>query len=155
MPFTPYHFGPAFLAKGLLKQRFCIVTFALSQFIIDLESFYFLVQGVWPVHRFLHSYLGATVAILITLALAKPIQRILNSRSSWVATLTASIFGGYSHVVLDSIMHTDIKPFYPLSDSNSFLRLMDLPMLHNFCIYSGIIGLGIMSWSIIRVMGRK
>lgn len=150
MPFTPYHFGPALVAKGLLKNRFCIITFALSQVIIDLESLFYLLQNDWPVHRFFHTYVGATLAIIISIVLAKPLLRVLKLAATWKATLIAGIFGGYSHIILDSIMHRDIQPLSPFVESNELLEIMSISALHNFCIYSGVLGLVIIGWQFFK-----
>jgi membrane-bound metal-dependent hydrolase YbcI (DUF457 family) len=147
MPFTPYHFGPALVAKGLLKNRFCICTFAVSQVIIDLESLFYLLQNDWPVHRFLHTYIGATLAIIISIVLSKLLLRILSLNTTWKAILIAGAFGGYSHVILDSIMHRDIRPLNPFFESNGLLGIMGLSDLHHLCIYSGVLGLIIITWS--------
>ena len=141
MPFTPYHFGPALVAKGLLKSRFCIITFAVSQVIIDLESLFYLIQNDWPVHRLFHTYVGATLAIIISIVLAKPLLRVLNLVATWKAILIAGIFGGYSHIILDSIMHRDIQPLSPFVESNELLGIMSGSALHNLCVYSRAIGL--------------
>ena len=146
MPFTPYHFGPALVAKGLLKNRFCIIIFSLSQVIIDLESLIYLLQNDWPVHRFLHTYIGATIAIMMSIFLAKPLLRMLKLIATWKAILIAGIFGGYSHIILDSIMHRDIQPFSPFLESNGLLGILSISALHNLCIYSGILGLSIIGW---------
>lgn len=146
MPFTPYHFGPALVAKGLLKNRFCIITFALSQVIIDLESLFYLLQNDWPVHRFFHTYVGATLAIIISIVLAKPLLKILKLIATWKAILIAAVFGGYSHIILDSIMHRDIQPLSPFFESNGLLGIMSVSALHNACVYSGVIGLVFIGW---------
>jgi membrane-bound metal-dependent hydrolase YbcI (DUF457 family) len=151
MPVTPYHFGPALVAKGLLKNRFCLISFAISQIIIDLESVYYLIKEQYPIHRFLHSYLGATLVILLTIVLIKPIVKIFKTKSSYLAITIASLFGGYSHILLDSIMHGDMKPLSPLSDSNTLLRIIDLTTLHNFCLYSGVLGFSILAWQYYRI----
>ncbi len=149
MPFTPYHFGPALVAKSIFSKQFSITSFAISQLIIDLESLYFLLQQDGPVHRFLHTYLGATLVILLTIILTKLTFKILEKKITWSAIVFASIFGAYSHIFLDSIMHHDIKPFYPFSESNHLLKIIDIPLLHKLCIYSGIIGLCIMLWNLL------
>jgi len=146
MPVTPYHFGPALVAKGLLKKRFCLITFTLSQIIIDLESFYFLVQNAYPVHRFLHTYIGATGASLLSIALTGLFLKLLKKDTSKTARIIGGCFGGYSHIILDSIMHRDIQPFAPFLQSNGLLKIISLPMLHNVCIYSGLIGIIFLSW---------
>jgi membrane-bound metal-dependent hydrolase YbcI (DUF457 family) len=57
----------------------------------------------------------------------------------WVAFLSAFI-GSYSHVALDSIMHMDIEPLSPFSQSNELLGVISVGALHKFCIYSGLVG---------------
>ena len=64
--------------------------------------------------------------------------------------LIAGIFGGYSHIILDSIMHRDIRPFSPFLESNELLGIMSISALHNLCIYSGILGLIIIGWQFFR-----
>ena len=155
MPFTPYHFGPALVAKGLLRRRFCIITFAVSQVVIDLESLYYLIQNNWPVHRFFHTYIGVTIAIFISISIAKPVLKILKSNASWKAIFIASFFGGYSHIFLDSIMHKDIRPLSPFFESNGLLRIISLPTLHNLCVYSGILGLGIITFQFFEKNKKK
>lgn len=150
MPFTPYHFGPALVAKGLLRNQFCLITFAISQVIIDLESLYYLVQNNWPVHRFFHTYLGATLAIFISLVLAKLTLKALRLKASWKAIFIAGFFGGYSHIFLDSIMHRDIMPLSPFSEFNGLLRIISLPSLHNLCVFSGLLGIGIIVWQFLK-----
>lgn len=146
MPFTPYHFGPALVMKGLLKNRFCIITFALSQVVIDIESLFYLLQNDWPIHRFFHTYIGATLAIIISIILSKPLLKILRLTATWRAIIIAGLFGGYSHIILDSIMHRDIIPFSPFLESNGLLGIISTTALHNVCIYSGAVGLVIIGW---------
>ncbi len=141
MPFTPYHLGPALATKSIFGKRFCLLAFAISQIIIDLESLYYLIQDAYPVHRFFHTYIGATIIILLTIFLTKYILKILKVEINQAAIAFASILGAYSHIVLDSIMHSDIKPFYPFSESNHLLKIIDIYSLHELCIYSGIVGL--------------
>ncbi len=140
MPFTPYHFGPGLLTKSIFNEKFNFIAFVISQIIIDLESLYYLLQDTQFVHKFFHTYIGATIVIFLTLFFTKFIFKILKIKTTWSSLLFASTFGAYSHVFLDSIMHRDIKPFYPISDSNYLFRVITISSLHELCIYSGIIG---------------
>jgi membrane-bound metal-dependent hydrolase YbcI (DUF457 family) len=145
MPFTPYHFGPALITKSIFGKQFSITSFAVSQIIIDLESLYYLLQHAWPVHRLFHTYLGATIIIFPTIIIAKLILRISNKESTWTTLVFAGSFGAYSHIFLDSIMHSDIRPFYPISESNHLFKLISVPLLYELCVYSGIIGVCIIA----------
>ena len=61
MPITPYHFGPGLFLKGLGPRHFSFVAFAGTQVVIDLETLYSILIGEYPLHRTLHSLVGATV----------------------------------------------------------------------------------------------
>ena len=53
-----------------------------------------------------------------------------------------ALIGAWSHLLLDSFMHADIKPLSPFSDANVLLGTVNLAYLHRFCIISGMLGLG-------------
>ena len=38
----------------------------------------------------------------------------------------SSLFAAYSHVFLDSFMHADLKPFWPITEYNPFLGLIPI-----------------------------
>jgi membrane-bound metal-dependent hydrolase YbcI (DUF457 family) len=58
----------------------------------------------------------------------------------WPVAWMSALVGTYSHIVLDSIMHRDLKPLYPFSQANALLGLMSIEALHGLCIGSGLIG---------------
>ncbi|MEM2111240.1 MAG: hypothetical protein QXX08_05105 [Candidatus Bathyarchaeia archaeon] len=67
----------------------------------------------------------------------------IDQKYSFKTIFLASLLGIYIHILLDSSMHWDIKPFYPL-EVNPFLSrsiLADLE-IYMFCIWS-FIGAGI------------
>jgi len=70
----------------------------------------------------------------------------------WVVFLSAFI-GSFSHVLLDSIMHSDVEPFFPFTLDNQFLGLISVSVLHKLCLYSGLVGAAIyygINWKIKR-----
>lgn len=158
MPITPFHFGPAAVAKGMAPRRFSFVAFGLTQLIIDSEPAIYMLAGMWPIHRFFHTYLGASAVALAVVILGRPICeaviRLWNRRSSgarraWLqidprisftAMTIGSFFGAISHVFLDSIMHSDMRPLAPLSDANGLLYVISIERLHELCAASGIAG---------------
>ena len=159
MPFTLLHMGPAVLIKSAGGGRFSFIVFGITQVFIDLESGYNLLQGNWPVHQFLHTLLGATVAALICCVIGKPIgERLLRlwnrrlsdpqqrwlgvqTEISWLAAASGAIIGAYSHIVLDGIMHSDLRPAAPWSETNPLLHWVSISYLHWFCIASGVLGM--------------
>jgi len=73
MPFTPLHFGPGTAIKAVIPGSFSLTVFAFSQIVIDLEPLYYLLRDAWPVHRFLHTYRGATGVAVCSIVAGKPI----------------------------------------------------------------------------------
>ena len=158
MPLTPFHFGPGLFGKSLVSRHFSWTAFVASQILIDLETLYYLSQGVYPVHRFFHTFLGATIAgvlaglILVgtrhwlgkrsavVLGLMKTRRPSLESELSNIGLVVGALVGGLSHPFLDGIMHRDIRPFAPWAERNPLLQLIDIQALHLGCIFLGIIG---------------
>ena len=62
MPVTPFHFGPGLALKGVAAPVFSWSAFAAAQALIDCETVYYLLNREYPVHRFFHSFVGATAA---------------------------------------------------------------------------------------------
>jgi membrane-bound metal-dependent hydrolase YbcI (DUF457 family) len=151
MPFTPFHFGPGLALKGVAAPMFSWSAFAAAQVLIDCETLYYLVRQEYPVHRFFHSFLGATAAGLAAAILCLGIvrasagvllERVGTARGecSSVGILAGGLLGGLSHPFLDGIMHPDVRPFMPWSDANPFLGLMGLTQLHLACIAAAFVG---------------
>ena len=158
MPITPFHLGTGATFKALSPKYCSFTMFGFTQVIIDTEPLYYMVQGLWPIHRFFHTYLGATLVAVLCILLGKPVceavLRVWNWRLdpsqrqwlhiepkiSWPAAATGAFLGAYSHVLLDSIMHTDSRPFAPFSDANGMLHIISITQLHIVCVGSGIVG---------------
>lgn len=160
MPFTPFHFGPGLAFKALLQRHISFTMFVFTQVLIDLEPLYYLLRNEWPVHRFFHTYIGATLIAGVGVIIGRPICRwaiimwnIWNGfigplptldqepRIPLKAAILGAFIGTYSHVALDSVMHRDIRPYAPFSDANGLLQIISLAQLHWACVISGIIEL--------------
>jgi hypothetical protein len=156
MPFTPFHFGPGLALKGVAAPVFSWSAFAAAQVLIDCETLYYVVRQEYPVHRFFHSFLGATAAGLAAAILCLGIVRAsavgllerVGSRGgstargecSSVGIVAGGLLGGLSHPFLDGIMHPDVRPFMPWSDANPFLGLIGRAQLHLACIATALFG---------------
>jgi hypothetical protein len=152
MPFTPFHFGPGLLLKGLARSRFSFVGYAASQVVIDVESGYFLATGQWPVHRTLHTFLVGSLAGAATGLVVATVGRQLRwCTGGWppagraeLQTTSAVIggtVGGIAHSLLDGLMHPDIRPFLPFTGSNPLLGQVALSTLYWGCVLTGVVGL--------------
>lgn len=152
MPFTPFHLGPALLAKGVAPRWFSWFAFAASQVVIDLESLYYLMRREYPVHRELHTLLGATIAGIATALALLALRAVARRAAAWLlrtplrseigtrAIAIGAIAGGVSHPMLDGLMHDDVRPFAPWTDANPWLGLVSLEVLHYGCLGCAIVG---------------
>lgn len=159
MPFTPFHFGPAAALKAVAPARFSFTIFCYAQVITDIEPGFYLLRGEYPVHRFFHTYIGATLVGVVCALTGRPIcqaglrvwlawfppslTRLYGStvRISWTVAFRSAFLGTYSHVFLDSIMHRDMMPWSPLTATNPMLHAISLSLLHLVCFVLGIVGL--------------
>lgn len=157
MPFTPFHMGPGIVIKAILQGSFSLMVFGWAQIVMDIQPLVVLITGEGHLHGFSHTYLGATLLALFSALSGKYLSEVglfilgLNRqwqvKISWWVTILSAFIGTYSHVLLDSIMHSDVEPFYPFSKSNELVGLMTISALHKLCIASGLLG-GILYFSI-------
>jgi hypothetical protein len=129
-----------------------LLTFLAVQVFIDVEPLYYLMTDDVPLHRFTHTALGATtVGVLTVLCMMtlRHVARIHTTLSGTGELETASLclgalMGASSHVVLDSIMHWDVRILAPLSQTNSLFGLLEWDSLNWVCLGSGVVGAGLL-----------
>lgn len=163
MPFTPVHIGPGIFLKSLLQGSFSLMVFGWTQIVMDLQPLYVILSNSrrFELHGFSHTYLGATLLAILSALSGKYLAELglkilgLSTRAqpvhiSWRIAFFSAFLGTYSHVILDSIMHADIQPYYPFAAGNHLLGVLGIEQLHKFCFYSGLAG-GII-YSLIEVV---
>jgi membrane-bound metal-dependent hydrolase YbcI (DUF457 family) len=151
MPFTPFHLGPGAVAHAVAPRHVSFLAFCAGNVLIDVEPLYYMVTGQDPLHRFMHTYIGATLAVAATVALfvgALRLSKLVRlpdvfgwQSLKWPPVLVGSAAGCYSHIVLDSIMHADIQPWAPFSQANGLYLLVSIDRLHDLCVAAGVVGL--------------
>ena len=151
MPFTPYHMGPGLLVKAILRGSFSLMIFGWTQILMDVQPLVVMVMRRGELHGFTHTYLGAILIGAMAAVTGKPLfewslsavaaARHRPVRITWRVALLSGLLGSASHVALDSIMHSDVQPFAPISSSNALLGLLSQSALHDVLIYSGVIGM--------------
>ncbi|VVB92584.1 LexA-binding, inner membrane-associated putative hydrolase [uncultured archaeon] len=157
MPFTPFHWGPASLTGLLFFRIFYFPALLAASVIIDIEPFSILVFDMdYPLHGFFHSFLGgALVAGLISTVMyffrndINKLMRMfkLEQESSFRKIIWTSFFGVYLHILLDSTLYIDMKPFYP-AGSNPFYGLFSQEQVY---LFSGVSFLAAIMVYIVRV----
>lgn len=151
MPFTPLHMGPGIVIKALLQCSFSLMVFGWAQIVMDIQPLLVMLSGHGSLHGISHTYAGAVVLGVFAAWSGKYLSeyglKLLGlSRAenpvtiTWrVAALSAGI-GTISHVLLDSIMHGDVEPWYPISAANGLYGLASIETLYRFCLYSAVAG---------------
>ncbi|HYD81901.1 MAG TPA: hypothetical protein VEC06_19035 [Paucimonas sp.] len=162
MPITPFHFGPGAALHAIAPRQVSFLAFCAANVLIDLESLSNLVAQRYPVHAFFHTYVGATLIVVVTMLLffaarGTAARVALPNLFEWKAlrppqVLAGAAAGAYSHVVLDSIMHADMSPLAPFSDVNPLLGAISLEGLHWFCFGGAVFALLVLG--IRRLVGR-
>jgi len=150
MPLTPFHWGPSSWIGIIFFKIFDFPTLFISSVIVDIEPIFVILFNLnYPLHGFFHSFLGGSILAILTAIIMyllrnyiKQIMAVfkLKQDSSFLKILWTSLFGVYFHLLLDSFMHTDMKPFYPL-EINPFLNLISVRQIYSFCTWSFLIGL--------------
>ena len=156
MPVTPFHLLAITPVKAIAPSKFSWSTFALVNVLIDLEPIAYFLITLSPEHHFFHTIIGATlIAILAAVygrSLCEGAIKIWNDeiktklliaepKISKVGAWSGALIGAWTHLLLDSFMHDDIKPLSPFTDSNVLLGSIPIATLHTICLTSGLIGL--------------
>ncbi len=164
MPFTPIHMGPGIFIKAILQGSFSLMIFGWAQIIMDIQPLIVLLSGNGHLHGFSHTYIGATLLAFFSALSGKPLselglkilgiskQKIISI--SWLVAISSAFIGTYSHVLLDSMMHFDLQPFYPLHTVNDLQGIFSIKALHQFCLYSGILG-AIIYYGIVFIIKKE
>ena len=151
MPFTPFHMGPGILLKAFLQGSFSLMVFGWSQIVMDLQPLFVLLTGEGHLHGFSHTYAGAMLLAIFSALSGKYLSELglklagvtikkNTIQIAWWVAFCSAFIGTFSHVFLDSIMHSDLEPLYPLSPANSMLGFIRPGTLHELCVYSGLLG---------------
>lgn len=150
MPITPFHFGPGALVAVASRSSVSFLAFAATNVLIDVESLYNMVMDQPRIHTFFHTYIGSTIAAALVVLAFIPCRWLARRRPAWpllgwrrlsvVAVLLGSLVGAWSHVLFDSVMHSDITPLAPFSTANPLYQLVSLRVLHLGCVIAGALG---------------
>ena len=155
MPFTPFHMGPAATFKLLGINFFSFTLFGYSQILMDLEPLFRLLRGDDMIHGHSHTYIGAIIIGAFAIGTGKPLCEYclaiwnevfklkflqVPETISWKVAAFSAFLGTISHVFLDSIMHFDMKPWIPYTDTNKLLHVVSVEQLHLWCLAFGGLG---------------
>lgn len=169
MPFTPLHLGPGLIGKAISPSRVSLTMFGLTQVAIDLEPLIRMWRHDRVIHAHLHTLVGATTAGLAVMAVGRSLctllvrrwnREVLHYRAGWLleseqptwkASLAGVLLGAWSHVLLDSLMHYDIRPFAPFSKGNPLRDLLTFSQINGMCallLVAGVAWWSLKAWRI-------
>lgn len=136
--------------------------------VIDIEPILvFLLTGD-PQHRFLHTYLGATLAATavgllgrrpLTIGLSYWNRQLSPAQARWLgcneslptpALWIGALLGAWSHIWLDAFMHVDVEPWWPMISGNMQQGQIGMTALHALCVAAGLAGLLLLGWQRIK-----
>nr|WP_237457370.1 zinc dependent phospholipase C family protein [Pseudomaricurvus sp. HS19] len=142
--------GPGIAIKAVLQGSFSLMVFGWAQIVMDIQPLMMMITGEGHLHGFSHTYVGATLLALFSALTGKYLSEMglfmlgLNRqwqvKIAWWVTFVSAFIGTYTHVLLDSVMHYDVEPFYPFSTINQFQGLISIESLHKMCISGGAVG---------------
>ena len=76
------------------------------------------------------------------------------SHVSWGIAIISALMGTFSHVFLDSIMHADVEPYFPITGANGMYGFISMNNLEKFCLYSGF-GWRLVYFMLVIFLSRK
>ncbi|MDD3762973.1 MAG: hypothetical protein PHP86_06770 [Nevskiales bacterium] len=153
MPLTPLHLGPGAAFKGVAGRSFSFMVFGGAQVLMDIEPLMAMIRG-WPVlHGVSHTVAGALVVGLVAGAVGRPVSTWVLERAkiphfpiTWRASFAGAFVGTCSHVMLDALMHADMRPWWPIGMTNPLLGAVSIDALHGLCMGAGVLGAALITW---------
>ena len=170
MPFTPFHMGPALAFKAVTGRHFSVLVFGIAQVAMDIEPLVGMLNDREVLHGWTHTWLGATLIGLLVAVAAPPAARVIllqwndylaRKGTPWLASppgisrfaaFSGAMLGAWSHVLLDSVMHADMRPLAPWSEANGLLGALPLGELHLFCVGAGVVDM--LVWLVAGMLRR-
>lgn len=144
MPFTLYHFGPSSFIGLTFRRWLDVPVFVLANVMVDIEVLFTI---EYPRHPYAHTLLiGTGVGIAWALAARfifkyelMYLMRFLRLayEPKFGKMLISAILGVWLHVLIDSIYHYDVRPFWP-GEARPFFNIIDQSHAENVCLAFGI-----------------
>jgi len=147
MPFTPFHLGAGAVFKAIGGTRFSFMVFGGTQVLMDIEPLVGMLRGADILHGYTHTIAGAALIGGLAGAIGKSIStQALNGLGiahlpiTWRVAFVSAWLGSFSHLLLDGIMHADMRPLWPFAQDNPLLDRIGIEELHLLCLVLGVLG---------------
>jgi hypothetical protein len=159
MPFTTYHLASGFIIGLLLRKWLHLPTLLITTTIfVDLEPILVIMNIINDrPHGITHSFISSIPLGILSGLTIYYFEKLFKSIKSLYRSLylvrgdedlpnyiLAGIFGWILHVMLDSLLYTDIRPFEPLISSSNPLYISNQQFLRG--IYDSLLYAGLASY---------
>lgn len=152
MPFTSYHIGVALLVGYFLHRRVNLAALILSSVFVDIEPLIvFIIGDGYRLHGYAHTIFasiifGVLIGYILYL-LRKYLYNILTTlaltgNSSGSRTyILGGVIGWLLHVLMDSPLYSDIRPFEPIPINPLFVphHIEGIMAVYELAFYVGSI----------------
>jgi len=154
MPFTPFHLGPGIALKRAAGDRFSLAIFAAAQVLMDIEPGIGMLRDAPILHGYSHTLAGALLIAPGRVALKGIAERVLSTRITVGQALAGALAGTLTHLLLDGIVHQDIRPWWPLTTANPMQGLLSWDHTEVLCLLLALPGLAWMreGWHRLRTI---
>lgn len=124
------------------------MVFGWSQIVIDLQPLMVMLSGKSELHGFSHTLFGATLIAILCGMTGKHLgefglRLVREPRHlpiTWKVSYGSAFIGTYSHILIDSIMHSDVFPFYPFGSQSPLNAIISVDALHIACLTAAVLG---------------
>jgi membrane-bound metal-dependent hydrolase YbcI (DUF457 family) len=153
MAFTLYHFGPSGFLGLALRRWVDLPVFLLANVVVDVEVLIVRTFELGrPIHKYAHTFLiGAAVGAAWGI-LAYPLRNFFKAathmvrlpyKTGWVKMVVSGILGVWLHVLIDSVYHFDVRPFWPWVKRNYMFGALGQPSILIICIILWVAAVGL------------
>ncbi len=125
MPFTPFHFGAHACIALPLNKKIDIPVFVLASVAVDIEPLLVMLFNLsYPLHGYAHTFIGGAIVGILWGIIAFKGKNILGKlmeffklpyETNLKKCILSGVLGALLHVLFDSLIYCDVKPFFPLS----------------------------------------
>ncbi|MFW1800680.1 hydrolase [Acinetobacter nematophilus] len=148
MPITPLHLGLGASCKGIGNQHFSFLIFSGVQMLMDIEPLLGIILGWNTLHLYSHNLIGALLIGLFAIPIGKAMSEFclyhlvkqIHWQITWRVAAFSALTGSFSHTLLDGLMHADMYPFYPFSQTQFLLNLIPYSYIFYGCLFGFILG---------------
>jgi hypothetical protein len=159
MPFTPFHFGPHACVGLPLNRYLDVPVFLAANVVVDIEPLLVLTYRFdYPVHGYCHTLLIGGLLGLLLAVVAYPLRHgigkamslfRLRYSPSFSKMAVAGVLGVWLHVLFDTPLYRDIKPFFPLA-ANPLYGIVTPVAVYLVCAICFLPALAVYSWLAMR-----